>query len=115
MEQMLQESEKQYRDLFDEAPIPYVFEDSDTRFVSANHAAMELLGLDAEDVPGTVGMSLVAPTPDNQQRVQAAFEDIRQGKEAAWSSWNFAARTTVGRFGCSSGRVPSRTVSTRGR
>ncbi len=82
MEQMLKESEKRYRDLFDEAPVPYVFEDTQTRFVSANHAAMKLLGLRAEDVPGTVGMSLVAPTPENQERLRAAFEDIRHGKES---------------------------------
>lgn len=81
MEQMLQESEKQYRDLFEEAPIPYVFEDTQTRFVSANRAALKLLGLRPEDVPGTVGMSLVAPGPENRDRVQAAFEDIRQGNE----------------------------------
>ncbi len=82
MEQMLKESEKRYRDLFDEAPIPYVFEDTETRFVRANRAAMTLLGLRAEDVPGTVGLSLVAPTPDNQERLRAAFEDIRHGKES---------------------------------
>ena len=82
MEQMLKESEKRYRDLFDEAPIPYVFEDTETRFVRANRAAMKLLGLRAEDVPGTVGLSLVAPTPDNQERLRAAFQDIRHGKES---------------------------------
>ena len=81
MEQMLKESETRYRDLFDEAPIPYIFEDTQTRFVRANHAAMKLLGLRPEDVPGTVGMSLVAATPENQQRIRAAFEDIRQSKE----------------------------------
>ena len=82
MEQLLKESEKRYRDLFDEAPIPYVFEDTQTRFVRANRAAMKLLGLRAEDVPGTVGLSLVASTPDNQKRLRAAFEDIRRGKES---------------------------------
>jgi PAS domain S-box-containing protein len=81
MEQMLAASEQRYRDLFDEAPIPYVFEDSDTRFASANRAAMQLLGLKDEDVPGTVGMSLVAPTPENQRKIQAAFEAIRRGEE----------------------------------
>ncbi len=81
IERMLKESENRYRDLFDEAPIPYVFEDSQTRFVRANRAAMELLGLRAEDVPGTVGLSLVAPTPDNQKPLRAALEDIRHGKE----------------------------------
>ncbi len=82
MEQKLKESENRYRDLFDEAPIPYVFEDTETRFVRANRAAMKLLGLRAEDVPGTVGLSLVAPTPDNQERLRAAFRDIRHGKES---------------------------------
>ncbi len=82
MEQMLKESEKRYRDLFDEAPIPYIFEDTETRFVRANRAARKLLGLRAEDIPGTVGLSLVAPTPDNQKRLRAAFQDIRHGKES---------------------------------
>lgn len=81
MEQLLKESEIRYRDLFDEAPIPYVFEDTETRFVRANLAAMKLLGLRAEDVPGTVGLALVAPTPDNQEQLRAAYEDIRHGKE----------------------------------
>lgn len=81
MEKMLQESEKRYHDLFDEAPIPYVFEDSETRFIRANRAALKLLGLRAEDVPGVKGMSLVASTPEIQQRVRAAFDDIRKGKQ----------------------------------
>jgi PAS domain S-box-containing protein len=81
MEKMLQESEKRFHDLFDEAPIPYVFEDAETRFISANRAAMKLLGLTEEDVPGTVGMSLVAPTPENQRQIEAAFEAIRRGEE----------------------------------
>jgi PAS domain S-box-containing protein len=81
MEKMLRESEKRYHDLFDEAPIPYVFEDTQSRFISANRAAMQLLGLRAEDVPGIEGMSLVASTPENQRQVQAAFTDIRKGQE----------------------------------
>jgi PAS domain S-box-containing protein len=81
METMLQESEKRYRDLFDEAPIPYIFEDTQTRFISANRAAMNLLGLRAEDVPGIEGMSLVASTPENQKQVQGAFTDIRKGQQ----------------------------------
>src|SRR5918999_2522561 len=40
MEQLLKANEQRYRDLFDEAPIAYVYEDTDTRFVSANRAAM---------------------------------------------------------------------------
>jgi PAS domain S-box-containing protein len=83
MDQMLRQSEQRFRDLFDEAPIPYVFEDSATRFVKANRAAMELLGLKPEDVPGTVGLSLVAPDQQVQERIQDVFADIQQGKERA--------------------------------
>ena len=115
MEQMLKESEKRYRDLFDEAPIPYVFEDTETRFVRANREAIKLLGLRAEDVPGTVGLTLVAPTPDNQERLSTAFRTSATAKKANLSNWNFAARMTAGRYGSSSGRVRSRTASIHGR
>jgi PAS domain S-box-containing protein len=81
MEQMLKESEQRYRDLFDEAPIAYVYEDTETRFVSINRAAMKLLGVKPEEVTSTVGMSLVAPTEANQAQIHKAFEDIRDGKE----------------------------------
>jgi PAS domain S-box-containing protein len=81
IERQLLASEERFRDLFDEAPIAYVYEDTDTRFVSANRAAMKLLGLKPEDVPGTVGMTLVAPNQVAQERVHDAFADIRQGKE----------------------------------
>ncbi|MEQ1902784.1 MAG: sigma 54-interacting transcriptional regulator [Pirellulaceae bacterium] len=77
----LSESERRYRDLFEQAPIPYVYEDTETRFVSVNEAAMKLLGLRPEDVPGTVGMSLVADNPANRRQLDRAFEDIRLGRE----------------------------------
>lgn len=81
MEQMLKESEQRYRDLFDEAPIAYVYEDTETRFVSVNRAGMRLLGLQAEDVPGTIGWSLVAKNEQNEAQLAAAFKDIQQGRE----------------------------------
>jgi formate hydrogenlyase transcriptional activator len=81
MEQRLNDSEQRFRDLFDEAPVPYVYEDTETRFISVNQAAMKLLGLQPGDVPGTVGMSLVADTEENRQQLDAAFKEIRQGKE----------------------------------
>src|SRR6266446_84122 len=40
-----QESEERFRDLFDEAPIAYVHEGLDTRFIRANRAAMRILGI----------------------------------------------------------------------
>jgi formate hydrogenlyase transcriptional activator len=81
MERQLRESEQRFRDLFEEAPIAYVFEDTDTRFVHANRAAMNLLGLQPEEVAGTIGMSLVAPDQAVRERINEAFAGIQQGQE----------------------------------
>ena len=81
MERQLRESEQRFRDLFEEAPIAYVFEDTDTRFVHANRAAINLLGLKPEEVAGTVGMSLVAPDQAVRERLNEAFAHIQQGQE----------------------------------
>jgi PAS domain S-box-containing protein len=78
-ERQLRESEERYRDLFEEAPIGYVQEDLESRFVTANRAAIRILGLKTDEVVGTVGMSLVADTPENKQRVREAFASIGQG------------------------------------
>jgi formate hydrogenlyase transcriptional activator len=80
-EAALRHSEQQFRGLFEEAPIAYVYEETSTRFVSANRAFMRLLGLQPEDVPGTYGRTLLAPTSETQTRVDEAFADIVQGKE----------------------------------
>ena len=76
----LRESEQRFRDLYEEAPIAYVHEDTETRFLSANRAAIALLGLKPEEVVGTVGRSLLAPTDLTKQRVDDAFRDLKQGK-----------------------------------
>jgi formate hydrogenlyase transcriptional activator len=83
VEAALRASEQGFRDLYEEAPIAYVYEDTDSRFVSANRAAIELLGLTPEEVRGTLGRSLVAPTPETQERVQGALESIRKGEPRA--------------------------------
>jgi formate hydrogenlyase transcriptional activator len=83
MERELRASEQWFRDLYDEAPIAYIYEETDSRFVSANRAAMTLLGLRPEEVRGTLGLSLVAPTPEIQERVHRAIETIQKGKECA--------------------------------
>jgi PAS domain S-box-containing protein len=75
----LRESEQRYRDLYEEAPIAYVHEDLESRFISANRAALGMLGLEPDEVAGTVGKSLVANTPDAQRRVREAFASIGQG------------------------------------
>jgi PAS domain S-box-containing protein len=78
-EEQLRESEERYRDLFEEAPIGYVQEDLESHFISANRTAIRILGLKPDEVVGTVGMSLVADTPENKLRVREAFASIGQG------------------------------------
>ncbi len=79
----LRESEERFRDLFDEAPIAYVNEDLESRFISANRAAMRILGITPEQVPGMVGMSFVPDTPDAQRRVKQAFESVGRGTDTS--------------------------------
>jgi formate hydrogenlyase transcriptional activator len=83
MERELSESERRFRDLYEEAPIAYVLEDISSRFLSANRAACRLLGVRPEDVPGTVGMSFVAQTPGNLAKIKRALENVGGGQEQA--------------------------------
>lgn len=77
----LRESEQRLRDLYEEAPIAYVKEDLKSRFISANRAALRILGVKPEEVPEMVGMSLVPDTPEAQQRVKEAFASIGRGAD----------------------------------
>jgi PAS domain S-box-containing protein len=82
-ERELKQSEERFRDLFDEAPIAYVHEGLDSRFIRANRTAMRVLGITPEDVPTMVGISLVPDTPDAQRRVKEAFESIGRGADTS--------------------------------
>lgn len=82
-EKRLQESEERFRDLFDEAPIAYVHEGLDTRFIRANKAALRAFGITAEQVPGTYGKSFVVDNPDNQKRLKEAFESVGRGTDTS--------------------------------
>ena len=80
----LAESERRYRDLYEEAPIAYIYEDLESRFVRANRAALKLLGIQPNEVTGTLGKSLLAPVPETQERIREALDAMRtQGKEFA--------------------------------
>jgi PAS domain S-box-containing protein len=81
VERRLRESEELFRDLFDEAPIAYVYEQTDTRFVSANRSFMDLLGLTPAEVPHTYGLSLVAPR--DLEEVQGSLSAEQSGTERA--------------------------------
>jgi formate hydrogenlyase transcriptional activator len=77
------QSEERFRDLFDEAPIAYVHEGLDSRFIQANRAAMRILGLKPEEITGTFGKSLVPDTPDAQRRLRAALDSIGHGTDTS--------------------------------
>ncbi len=72
-------SEERYRDLFEEAPIAYVNEGLDSRFIKANRTAMKILGITPDQVESTYGASFIPDTPDAQRRLKEAFESIGKG------------------------------------
>ena len=76
-------SEERFRDLFDEAPIAYVHEGLDSRFIRANRAAMKILGIQPEDVPATYGKTFAPNSPDAQRRMREAFESIGRGTDTS--------------------------------
>jgi PAS domain S-box-containing protein len=80
-ERELRESRQRYQDLFEEAPIAYVHEDLESRFLRANRAALRILGLKPEEVPGTVGLSLVPDTPEAQRRAREALASLGRGAD----------------------------------
>jgi formate hydrogenlyase transcriptional activator len=79
----LSASEERFRDLFDEAPIAYVNEGVDSRFIRANRAAMRILGIKPEEVAGTYGKDFVPDTPDAQRRLREAFDSIGRGTDTS--------------------------------
>ena len=79
METLIKENEERLRDLFDEAPIAYVNEGLDSRFIRANRTAMKTLGITPDQVERTYGASFIPDTPDAQRRLKDAFDSIGKG------------------------------------
>jgi formate hydrogenlyase transcriptional activator len=80
---LLKESEERYRDLFEEAPIAYVHEGLDSKFIKVNRAAMRILGVRPDEVSSTYGKSLIPGSPDAQRRFKEAFESIGRGTDTS--------------------------------
>jgi PAS domain S-box-containing protein len=78
-----EESDERLRDLFEEAPIAYVNEGLDSKFIRANKTALKILGLVPDDVPHTFGKSLIPDTPEAQRRLKEAFESVGKGKDTS--------------------------------
>lgn len=83
LQMQLKESEKRFRDLFEEAPIAYVNEGLDSKFIKANRAALKILGVKPEEVPYIYGASLAPDTPDAQRRLKEAFESVGRGTDTS--------------------------------
>jgi len=83
LEAVLKDNEERLRDLFDEAPIAYVHEGLDSRFIRANRTAMKSLGITPDQVEGTYGRNFIPDTPDAQRRLKEAFDSIGRGTDTS--------------------------------
>jgi PAS domain S-box-containing protein len=77
----LAQSEEQFRDLFEEAPIAYVHQAIDTRIFRANHTAMKCLGVKPEEIPGLLGTSFFPDTEEAQRRLRDALPLLATGTD----------------------------------
>lgn len=80
---LLDESEERFRDLFEEAPIAYVHEGLDSKFIKANRAALQILGVRPDQVPYMYGKNMAPKTPDAQRRMKEAFESVGRGTDTS--------------------------------
>jgi PAS domain S-box-containing protein len=83
LQRKLKESEERFRDLFEEAPIAYVHEGLDSKFIRANRAALRILGVKPDEVPFLYGKTLVADNPENQKKLKEAFDSIGRGTDTS--------------------------------
>ncbi len=80
-EEALQESEKRYRDLYEEAPDAYFSVGADGYIKRANRRATELLGYSRDELVGRSVFALYADTPDGKARAQEVFKRFLAGEE----------------------------------
>src|SRR3974390_863194 len=83
VETRLRESEDRFRDLFEEAPIAYVHEGLDSKFIRANRAALRSLGITEDEVLGTYGRSFIPDTPSALKRFHGAFDSVGKGADTS--------------------------------
>jgi PAS domain S-box-containing protein len=80
-EEALQESEKRYRDLYEESPDAYFSVGADGRIERANRRATELLGYSRDELIGRPVFDLYADTPSGKAKAQRVFQRFLAGEE----------------------------------
>ena len=81
VEQQLLESERRYRDLYDEAPSAYVSFGRDHRLKNVNRRAAELLGYPASELVGSSILGHFADTPSGRVPAEKALHGVFAGAE----------------------------------
>ncbi len=80
-EEALQESEKRYRDLYEEAPNAYFSVGVDGQIKRANRRATELLGYSRDELIGRPVLNLYADTENGKAKAQKVFQRFLAGEE----------------------------------
>src|SRR5262249_30898306 len=81
VEKQLVESERRYRELYEEAPNAYVAIGDDRRFLSVNHRATQLLGVPASELVDHSVLALFAESPAGKTRAAQALRAGFDGQE----------------------------------
>ena len=80
-EHRLLESERRYRDLYEEAPVGYFSVALDGRILSVNRRAVELSGYSVEELVGFPVVNLYADVPAGKPRAEEWFRKFLAGEE----------------------------------
>jgi len=75
------ESEKRYRDLYEEAPNTYFSVGVDGCIKQANRSAAKLLGYSLDELIGRLVFDLYADTPNGKDKAQGVFQRFLAGEE----------------------------------
>jgi formate hydrogenlyase transcriptional activator len=93
VEQQLVESERRYRELYEEAPNAYVAIGGDRRLLSVNHRATQLLGVPASELVGQPVLALFAETPAGRPRADEALRAGFAGREISGRELEMCCRS----------------------
>jgi formate hydrogenlyase transcriptional activator len=83
VERRLVESERRYRDLYEEAPNAYLSIGKDQRIINVNRRATQLLGWPADRLTGSDALGHFAETPQGRVRAELALRRGFAGEEVS--------------------------------